>query len=438
MDDRSLSLQVSTANSPQRSFVCPGHSQPIDRAQHLARLAAFYPACLQCSDRHDTAGLTTLQLNARADVERHATPGCSWSSEGLNWVSSETQHLEPFDRAVTAFGNLLWQQMPAERPTVVVGSDGGATAADLVSRGCRLLQLSGCLVLEAGATSSPALAAAGRSANGAVWIGCASGAPHAMSLRFWQQGDRPLSSPGSLDELRSLAQAGPTRARRGGGSVSRCDVEPLYLPAFASVFHGLRPLVIVLDTTCEPLLRYWQKLSGQSACRILRTHNAPHQLTSRSSPVTSEFRLQRLLAVSRQVVLEGAHFGLWISGDGEACTVVDELGEPVPAARLLWLLAQFVTRQQPDAVVVVAGDQVSELQRMATQLQVLPAINARQQLASTAEATAATLASDGQGRYWFAGSSTPDAFATLCLLLTLLSESDRSLSEVLDDLTPAK
>jgi phosphomannomutase len=208
------------------------------------------------------------------------------------------------------------------------------------------------------------------------------------------------------------------------------------------VFHGLRPLLVVLDSACEPLLRYWQRLSAQSACRIV----CPQQLHPRQAPAAAEpdangdFSEQRSRIVARQIVLEGAHFGLWVSGDGETCQVIDERGEPVAAASLLLLLAQFLGRNGEEISMAVSAKQAIELEsKLASPgLRLCIAGNARQQLAEQMEHSAAQLGSDGRGRYWYPGGGTPDALATLCLLLTLLSESDRHLSEVLDAGVAAK
>jgi hypothetical protein len=439
MEDR-----TPAASSLPRTFRCPGHTQPIDRGLHLARLASFYPACLQCDDRHDTTGLTTLQIEARADVERRATRGCQWSSEGLEWTTGETSHPQLIERVVNALAARLWRMSATTRPTVLVGSDGGGSAADLVTLVCRTLQLSGCSVLECGAVSSPCLATAvlQQQAHGALWIGSAGGEPHAVSLRLWQEMGRPSSSPGTLDELRASAATSPARARRGGGAVGRLDAETIYLPALAGGFHGLRPLVIVLDSTCEPLLRYWQKLTLDSACRIIR----PQQVISAHAPTASArsgedgFAEQRTRAVARQVVLEGAHFGMWISGDGETCHLVNERGEPVTAERVLLLLAEYIGRGNEALPIALVADEAVERESRLKPLELrrCTAGIAREQIADEMEHSAAQLGSDGRGRYWYPGGGTPDALATLCLLLSLLSESDRPLSEVLDAGAAAK
>ena len=56
--------------SPPEDFAyrCPGQQHPISRAVHLGRLAAFYPACRQCSHRDDTGTLSPRQVEQLQEV----------------------------------------------------------------------------------------------------------------------------------------------------------------------------------------------------------------------------------------------------------------------------------------------------------------------------------------------------------------------------------
>ena len=52
-------------------YVCPGEERPISRSVHLARLAAFDPACRMCSRRHEAGPFPLitpedLEIQARA------------------------------------------------------------------------------------------------------------------------------------------------------------------------------------------------------------------------------------------------------------------------------------------------------------------------------------------------------------------------------------
>ncbi len=162
-------------------YRCPGESHAIDRSVHVARLAAFYPPCVDCLHRHDTAGLTPRQLRQRAEVERRSSRGLQWTAEGL--FGTRTHDVTPaaVERFAAALAAAAWQTLArAAQPTVLVGNDGSWTTADFVPAACRSFALAGCRALETGAVTFAALAfaAAHSQATAAMWIGNASGRPH--------------------------------------------------------------------------------------------------------------------------------------------------------------------------------------------------------------------------------------------------------------------
>jgi phosphomannomutase len=418
MDDHASALET----APQ-SFLCPGESHPIDRTIHLARLAAFYPACRECSARHETQGLTPLQLRARTDVERQPGGGWSWDAEGLAGTTRGELDRNSVARFATALAAELWQRRSQSRPTVLVGSDGRWVTADLMPVVCRALQLAGCLAIEVGSVTTPCLVAAQmhEQASAALWIGNATGGPHALALTVFLEDGRPASSPGALDIFLAHYESGFVRPKRNGGGLQRLQPDALYLAALAGAFHGLRPLVIALDTGCEPLLRHWQKLSAQTACRIVRLEEGNRPAYNASY---SEAQLNSL---SRQVIVDGAHFGIWIDGQGECLRLVDERGEPVESRRVSLLLKGYLRRLNPGAAFMPESSEANRA-----------TCSTRQQMHERMTASHAAFGRDGD-RYWFAGPpAVPDALAMLCLLLQLLSESDRTLAEVLDSAATAE
>jgi hypothetical protein len=156
-------------------------------------------------------------------------------------------------------------------------------------------------------------------------------------------------------------------------------------------------------------------LNVQTACRIVR-------LEAGQGPASSiSYREARLQAVSRQVIVEGAHFGAWIDGRGECIRLVDERGEPVASGRVSLLLASHLERDSSSNAILRESAGADH-----------ETCSTRQQTFERMTANQAEFGNDGD-RYWFGGPpAVPDALAMLCLLLKLLSESDRTLSEVLD------
>jgi phosphomannomutase len=145
--------------------------------------------------------------------------------------------------------------------------------------------------------------------------------------------------------------------------------------------------------------------------------------------------LRRLATVSRRVLASGAHFGMWIDGDGETCLLVDERGRAVSSERLLLALAEYVCRRQPGAHVLLESAGSGECQRRLEGLgaKVSRAPSNRQAMSESFVERCAVLAGGPSGRYWFGSSPpAPDALLALCFWLTVLSQSDRPASEVLD------
>lgn len=426
MDERPATLTVL-----RQQFCCPTETHAIDRATHLGRLASFYPACRHCEHQHDTQGLSSLEARRCDEVGRRQSEAPHFESEQFTGTAAAVVDTGAVQRLSAALGIVAWREQPSRRlpPLVVVGTDGHWSTAELFAGACAALQWTGCRTIEVGAVTSPALAclSAQRAADAALWIGNASGQPQSIALKFWGPGGTPWSSPGKLDTLAEACQATTIdRPRRTSGGAERARAAELYLPGLAPLFHGLRPLRFVLDTTCQPLTHSWHELSRASACEMVSSGQAPRG----GSP------LERRTAVVAQRVLDsGAHFGMWIDGDGESCLLVDECGHAVRSESFLVALAAYVCSRQPGARVLLESSASGECQRRLERLgaEVSRAPSTRQAMSEWFGERCAALAGGPSGRTWFAASTpAPDALLTLCFWLSVLSQSDRTASEVLD------
>jgi phosphomannomutase len=418
-----------------REFRCPGQAYAIDRPAHLARLAAFYPGCLECEHRHQTEGLTPLQLRHRAAVERRAARGPRLEREGFAGTAGEEIDAAVVARAGEALAAALWRRRDTDAapPSVLVGADGTWASADLVPAVCQALASGGCRAVEVGAVTSACLARAActQSADAALWLGNASGEFRASGIKLWL-GAQPASSPGDLDAVFGPHAVGAVRPKRRGGSLDRCDAAAVYLPTLAGFFHALRPLSFVLDSACEPLVRYWHLLAGESACRLLPTGGGvAHAPPAGESPLFE----RRRPGIAQSVLTAGAHFGAWIDGDGETLRLVDERGEPVDPERLLLAQYDYLCQLRPVETVALepeAGDELAQA-LVARGARVERSGPTRQSLCQRMQSSGATVGGGPSGRFWSSGPPpAPDALLSLCLLVALLSQSDRPLSEVLD------
>lgn len=410
-------------------FRCPGEPGPISRAVHLARLAAFYPACRRCTHRADTADFSPKLAERLAEAHDALRSFAVFDDEGISGVLLNELTPEVARRAAVAFGLLLRQRHEEPTwPTVVLAGDGRRASAPLLAAAARGLRFAGCHVLDMGQTTSGCLALAlhGSAADGGLLVGNPSPAPWRAALRFWQAG-RPLSRGMGLQQLETIYGRNLDRPTRQFGSLRRVALEADYLDSLAEYYHALRPLRVVLNTDCRPPLDYVRRLS-----RSLECHFFHH--TSGSGPL------------AERIGHHEAHFGVAIDGNGETCGVVDESGTPVPEEHLLRLIARhLITSQQeekdPDnrsePTIILENETSTQTEDALAQLayRVVRTDHRRAEMHRAVEHEDALLGGGPSGRLWYRrlGHVSADALVTLSLLLVILSQSDRPFSQVLDE-----
>ena len=406
--------------SVELSYRCPGENYPITRAVHLGRLASFYPACRNCPHREDTYTLAAEQVRGLDAIRRREEPEELFHDEGVDGVYGNQLSAQLAKRIGCALGISILRECrdSTTETTVVLGDDGRPLAAELIAAVAEGLRLAGCQVISLVGVTAGCLRMAMDHfhAAGGLLVGNPSGTPYRVGLKLWGQQGRPLSAGGGLDVVRAGFLQGFNRPTRRLGSLRRCNVEQEYLARLRPHYHALRPLKFVLATACGPLWKYIEQLLESVACQVI------------PSPATATSGIAEQIRDCR------AHFGLWIDGDGETCQLLDERGTLVAGEQLVLLLARHLLVQQPAAPIVLEQDSQQETVQQIQQLGG-PVINSRASRAEMDEAMRAEraiVAGGPSGRIWLANPQpTADALATITLLLEILSQSDRQLSEVL-------
>jgi phosphomannomutase len=400
----------------ENTFRCPGETYTISHAVHLGRLAAFDERCRRCAHRHATGSLpTALVEELRASWARDEPP--LFEAEGAAGLVGETLTAQTSRRLAAAFGTMLVESTsPAASPAMVLAGDGRPAAADLVAAASDGLRWSGCQVIEVPAATAACLVFTQQraSAAGALLIGNAAGTPRTAGLRFFGPGGQPLSANGNDDGL-SLAELScrfehrlDRPARRYGGW-RRGSAEQEYIGSLAGYFHALRPLKFVLETSCAPLRRYLDQLLASVACRGIPP------------------------AEAAQLPAGSLHFGFWMDGDGERCQVSDEQGRTLDPHAVLVLLCEYLLSSRAGAVVIVEDNTpagaVDRLEQAGARVVCVPASRAAVQ--SAMRRHEAILGGGSSGRFWLPSlTPLPDALHVLALLLGILSQSDRPLSDI--------
>jgi phosphomannomutase len=422
-------------------YRCPGEDRPIERGVHLARLATFYAPCRECVHRDDVRHLSPIEIRQWGEIDRGRHRPPRFTGEGLESDSPNECDAAVARRCANALAATVWEwhRDPARSPTILVGADGHWCSAELVAAVCESLQRSGCRAVETGAVTSASLGVLGQQvgADAAIWVGNFSGRPHAIGFKMWGKHGRPWSSPGELDVVRQrFEMTDLPRPKRRGGGLLRANAAEFYLSPLTSLFHGLRPLRFVLDTTCEPLVQYFRVLSAGGACEVLRgrANGGAFQSPDANSSAAS-FSDHRIEAVCQRVLEQRAHFGLWVAGDGETCRLVDERGVPVNGEVLLLTLAEYICRERAGVTLLVEHAASAELIAAVERAGASVARGGltRQETYDTIVSSDAVFGGGASGRFWFTGEPpAADSLMTLSVLLTLLSQSDRPVSQVLD------
>ncbi len=424
-------------------YQCPDEAQPIGRSVHLGRLVASYPACAQCRHRVDTGSLSPRRVRWLDRLAEHAANGDPlFGDEGVSGIALNQIDAPVARRVGQAFGLYVANkkgtgvvscassaagsekiQETTPVPFLLLAGDGRPWSAELMAAAAEGVRRGGCRVVDAGAATAPALllTAHEMQADGALLVGNASGDPRRVGLTMWGAEGIPCSAGGELDHVRQLFEAPlPSPAPPPGIDERYAAAEP-YLAQLREFYHALRPLRVVVETTSVALVRYLERLTIGVAVELI--WNPP----AADCPAAQQSRLAR---ICRRVCESGAHFGVWIDGDGECCRVVDERGEAIEADSLLSLFARELSAQQSEAVVVV-GTPISRPIAVPNGMRVVTCDGRPRAICRAIREHDAALASDRAGGFWFAGPPTcADGLKALTLLLVILSRGDAPLSKV--------
>jgi len=409
----------------EAEYCCPGEKIVISRAVHLGRLAEFYCRCRHCRHRDDRALLSARRARQLAECWQRPEPGPLFWEEGAAGVYGNELGPAQSRRMAAALGVWLREELAgAGRPPVaVVAGDGRPMMPELVAAAAEGLRFAGCHVIEIGPATAACTASAIHvtEADGGILIGNPGRGGRTVGLKFWGAGGRPLSAGGPVERIRELFHAGPDRPTRRFGSLRRFPAQDHYLATLAPHFHALRPLRVVVETACPTVLRFLEKLCGRVACRVL------------PGPVSG---------AGPNAAIRGpaAHFAVRIEDDGERAALWDERGREVACERWFLLLAGTLLSEQPGRAVVLEQGWLPSVADAVRAMGGCPvwggAFRARMDQAMRAHR--AVLGGGPSGRFWHFvpdGYASADALRTVTLALTILSQSDRPLSEVLDAAT---
>ena len=316
-----------------QTFQCPDETQPIDRAVHLARLERCYPKCRQCQYREDVGPVSERRDRGIRTILSEAEPIIP-NRFVIAGVESETADAKRFERWAAEFGLYLRRCQPERYadgrfPHVVFADASSRTMPAFVAAISAGLRWAGCDVTDLGRGAVGML-------NFAIGqLGADAGLLLAQPGQ-WEH-ECGVSIEGVPEDLLKTdwsgegSDADTDRPTRQLGQFQRASVTDLYLERFAVRYHGLRPLRIMLYTSCIPVVDALRRLTSPFDVQI---EVLPYSVALREGKATDLF---------------GAHFSVFIDGTGRVVELLDEQGVPFFAD---------IDDLSPDAVEVVTAVQI--------------------------------------------------------------------------------
>lgn len=429
----------------EESYLCPGELYPVSRAVHLARLAAFYPNCRECSKRHEAGHLTTQTLEQIETTTSRIERATLFTDTGVRGVYLNELTAQTAGRMAEAFAHVLWEQTPLRvtaaepsealiqrtrrlGPHVIIGRDERPAALDLVTGVAKSLRRMGCQVTDVGLVTRACFwqAVVHLQGAGGLHVTGAGCDPAWIGLDFVMDGAVPVTRESRLRDIETVYQAGTQRPLRNSAPLRTFHAGQFYEASLWKHFHALRPLRVVCGSANQPLAALIQRIFQKLACRLIPV---PIPVRSRDLTAVTDPDLHRI----RQAVFEQqAHLGVLMDADGQTCAVIDEQGLLRTGAELTWFLASHAAGESPAGAVVLEAEALGQEQRPIRHHTGAVVTSSADQgaMARHMRDQSGIFGGGPSGRFWFREPfPTCDAVLTLAKLLQALSHSDQELSE---------
>ena len=431
-----MSGQPVSIPDAQQEFVCPGATYAISRSVHLARLAAYYPECRNCSHRHDTGHLPVAELLEAAHTRLNTQRGLA-IDDGVRGV-----YLNELDRGVAArlagaFASLLWESSHSSSPVVVVGCDQRPSSPELISAVLDSLKRMGCSVVDVGPTIPPHFCSAIRrhqavggvfvngSGRNPSWNGLDFVGPHATPISDQVGGEPQSGIPFGVRDIVRVSELPINRPTRHAGSVRPDRDWSQYEDSLRPFFHALRPLRVVVGVSVALQRRLLQRVFEELPCRLVVT-DLPTRQRDATDPLDPDVR-----RIGTLVVEQRADLGFVIDDDARRCAAVDETGNLLAPAQLIGLLWDLVLAENSAATLLLGEGVSAQHVRVAGPCTVVSAPDTVTDIATRLSEYNADFAGGPSGRYWYRDPAPVcDGVITLGKLMAALSRGDTELSRL--------
>ena len=334
-------------------------------------------------------------------------------------------------RIASAIGTIAGEM---SEQSLILGCDGRLSSGRIKAIVERALLQSGRDVIDVGLVPTPLVYFATStlsSSSGIMITGSHNPADH-NGMKIVLKGQTVAS--GTIEKIRNVAQNG--RFSKGTGHAGQRDIISEYLDEVIGDIAIAMPLKVVVDGFNGATGHIAPALLEEIGLEVVPLNCEVDGSFPNHAPDTSDER--NLALLSREVVAQGADFGVAFDGDGDRVAVVTGSGRIIRTDVLMMILAQDVVSRNPGADVVFDVKCSRNLSQVITQLGGRPVLwkTGHALMKEKMRETAALLGGEFSGHIFYGERwyGFDDGMYTTCRLAEILSSSEATLDELLADL----
>jgi phosphomannomutase len=321
---------------------------------------------------------------------------------------------------------------------IVVGRDARVSSPLLAAAFSDGVRASGTGVVDVGliATDMVYFASGHLSAPGAVIT--ASHNPKGYNgIKLCLAGAAPVGAETGLDEVRRLAEQDPPGGRPG--SMRSLDVLDAYLDHVTTVAGatGIGPLKVAVDGGNGVAGVALPALFERLEARLLGMYLEPDGTFPNHHP--DPLRPENLVDLAALIDAEQPDLGVAFDGDADRAFFLDDEGVPLPGSTVTAMIAAWFLAASPGASIVhnlICSRAVPELIEAAGGTPVRTRVG-HSYIKTTMKESNAIFGGEHSGHYYFKANHRADSgILAMLVLLRILSEQDRPLSELRREYEP--
>lgn len=324
-------------------------------------------------------------------------------------------------------------------PRIAVGRDCRASAPGLASALTAGVNEEGVDVIDLGevATDTVYYVAGSQSVPG-VMITASHNPPEYNGIKLCRPGAAPVGSESGLEEIKQAIKAGMP-AGTGGGTVTRFDPIPGYVDHLFSVVNPskIASLRVAVDGGNGMAGVVLEQVFGRIPARLIGLYLEPDG-TFPNHPA-DPLQPENLADLVELIGRERPDLGVAFDGDADRAFFIDDEGVPVSGSTTTALVARWFLASNPGASIVhnlITSRAVPETVRAHGGNPIKTRVGHSYIKAVMAE-SGAIFGGEHSGHYYFAANFKADSgMLAMLVLLQVLSESGKKLSELRKEVEP--